>query len=125
MGGQSPSIGRYNRIPTRQKAQLFWFSVAFCIVSYQILKFTIQRVVPKRGDYYYDSLNRFKAVPEKIMEHERSMREMRETLTVHNAITVPSPGEFNGSLQEEFSPGRIGVVSSHTNKTGAVNKVST
>ena len=122
--GHYPSIARYNRIPTRQKVRIFWCGVIFCIVSYQLLKFTVDRVLPKREEYYYDSLNRFKSVPQKIMDHEKAMREVRETLTVHNVLSVPSPGEFSGALQEDFGPGRIGVVQSHTNKGGMTSNLS-
>ncbi|KNH03726.1 DNA-binding HTH domain containing protein [Perkinsela sp. CCAP 1560/4] len=122
--GQYPTIAKYNRIPTREKVRFFWYGVAFCVASYQLVKFTVERVIPKREEYYYDSLNVFSKVPEKIMKHEKGIREVRETLTVHNATSIPSPGEFLGAMQSEFTPGKQEVMGSYTNKRGSRNAIS-
>eukprot|EP00758_Cryptobia_borreli_P007426 Tbor_TRINITY_DN5294_c2_g1::TRINITY_DN5294_c2_g1_i2::g.16009::m.16009 len=105
-----PGASRYNRIPTRQKLQLFWIGVGLAGAGYEFVKFTTLRVHPRKEELLYKAVtDKYgnKDLPEEMMTPLLRVKEAQETLTLQNMLDTPTPGELCGALQNELDPRAI------------------
>ena len=104
-----PGATKYNRIPMRQRIQLFWCGVGMIGAGYQLVKLTMGRVQPRREEHMYEMLREKygEELPESLLKTLLASKEAQETMTLQNILDTPTPGELCGALQHELDPRRI------------------
>ena len=104
-----PGASRYERIPTRQRAQLFWIGVMCVGAGYELWKMTMQRIQPRREEHLF-KLVREKFgddLPDELMRPVIAQKEAQEALSLQQMLDTPTPGELSGALQHELDPRKI------------------
>jgi hypothetical protein len=107
-----PGMARYSRMPTRYKVQLFWTFAFGSALTYQFLQLTVWRVNEKREEQQYLKLKEQYGdkLPPDMLEQTVALRELRDTLTMHQAMNSPTPGEVAGALQRDLDASRLGAI---------------
>ena len=105
-----PGLSRHSRMPTRDKMRIMWVVVFGSGAIWEFMNLTIWRVNPKREENLYIGLERDYGdkMPDQLMEHTIALRELRDTLTMHQAMASPTPGEVAGALQTDMDMTRLG-----------------
>lgn len=104
-------IAKYNRMPTRHKLQLTWIFLFGVGLTWEYLKLTVYRVNPKREEELYLRLETKYPdgkLPPKLQKEIESLREFRDTVSMHQALNTPTPGEVSGALQHDLDVRHLG-----------------
>lgn len=104
-----PGANRYERIPTRQRVQLFWVGFLCIGAGYELYRLTMKRVQPRREEHMYQMIReKFgEDLPEELMKPVIAQKEAQEALSLQQMLDTPTPGELSGALQHELDPRKI------------------